>query len=177
MPLFRKKEKVPEIIDYVWISREAKLMGLLQFHREQPEKRLVAWSEQTKTQVQEFFTQQTGQSPEILRATKMLPSRMEGQSFLFLEHHLFYSKEIQLLRSWNVQKVLFLNAIDDPVFHSIDSDRILHLLKTMGIKEDEYLQHRMITASIQRAQKSGEKKGTIDIPEELEDWFGSFGYH
>jgi hypothetical protein len=177
MPLFRKKEKTPEVIDYVWISQEAKLKGMLQLHRDQPEKRLVVWSEQTKTQVQDFFTQQTGKSPEVLQAHKMLPYRMEGQSFLFLEHHLFFSKEMQLLRSWKIEEALFLNAIDDPFFHSFNAERILRLLQAMGINEDEYLQHRMITTSIQRAQKSAEKKGTINIPKEIEDWFASFGYH
>jgi preprotein translocase subunit SecA len=69
------------------------------------------------------------------------------------------------------QKITFFNGLDDPIFIPFGAERIQKLMVSMGLKEDEPVEHKMITTSIDNAQKKVmEKKmniSRIDSREEM----------
>ncbi|MCC6542262.1 MAG: preprotein translocase subunit SecA [Flavobacteriales bacterium] len=51
----------------------------------------------------------------------------------------------------------FYVSLEDDLMRLFNSERIAKLMDTMGLKEGEVIQHRMVTASIERAQKKVEE--------------------
>jgi preprotein translocase subunit SecA len=51
----------------------------------------------------------------------------------------------------------FYVSLEDDLMRLFNSERISKLMDTMGLKEGEVIQHRMVTASIERAQKKVEE--------------------
>ncbi|MEQ6119984.1 hypothetical protein [Reichenbachiella sp. MALMAid0571] len=47
----------------------------------------------------------------------------------------------------------FYTSIDSPILRMFGADRIIQLLKTMGMEENEMIEHSMVTKSILRAQE------------------------
>jgi len=47
---------------------------------------------------------------------------------------------------------IFYNGIDDPVFVPFGNEKLASLMIKLGIKEDEAIEHPMVTKSIERAQ-------------------------
>lgn len=169
--LFRKKENVPVITDQVWMTQAAKIQGCLELLRKQPDLTLVAWSQVTKDLFQKNIRDK-GIYHEVILVSETLPARMRNRDICFLEHHLFYRKEIELLQSWKCEKVLFLNSVEDPVFILSGSDRIVQLMEKMGMKEEEVLEHSMISKSIQRVQQKLEKESSLPaMPAAVKTWW------
>ncbi len=169
--LFKKKEKGPTIIDKIWINQAAKERGFLQIVKERSNLTLIAWSSLTYDRFQQLL-QENGLSTEIMLAHSTLPSRMQGREICFLEHHLFHHKEAALLQSWKCEEALFLNSLSDPVFYISNADRIVALMERMGHKEDEIIEHPMVSKSIVRAQQKFEKDGgSSEMPEEVKEWW------
>jgi preprotein translocase subunit SecA len=58
--------------------------------------------------------------------------------------------------------VVVYSSLDEPFFIHIGSEKISQLIETLGMKENEILQHAMISTSIERMQKKLEEKITIE---------------
>ena len=160
--LFKKKEQGPTITDKIWMSQAAKEQACIVMAKENSGLTFVAWSGLTYDRFQKLLNEEQQLNAEIMLAYDALPSRMRGKTIVFLEHHFYRQKEIDLLESFNCEEALFLNSLDDPVFLLFQSDRIKTMLQRMDHDENEPLQHAMITKSIGRAQ---EKIATTGLPE------------
>ena len=169
--LFKKKEQGPVIIDKIWINQAAKERGCLQLVKERPHLTLIAWSSITCDRFQQLLHEGNGLSTEIITACSAMPSRMHGKEVCFLEHHLFHHKEVALLQSWKCEEALFLNSLEDPVFHSLNPERIVAMMEKMGHQEDEIIEHPMVSKSIKRAQEKMEKDGLVAMPEGVKEWW------
>ncbi|HYG51849.1 MAG TPA: hypothetical protein VD905_13150 [Flavobacteriales bacterium] len=69
---------------------------------------------------------------------------------LFAEQNVLLEMEVT---GYANPTVTFYNGLDDPIFMLFGAERIQHLMKTMGLKEDEPVEHSMITKSMDRAQR------------------------
>ena len=168
--LFKKKEKGPVIEDKIWMNKTSKLKGCADMVRKKPSLILIAWLEQTKEEVQNYLSQEHGLSPTIELAGMLIPSRMSGKEMCFLEHHPLFSKEQTLLNTLKCEKMLFLNSLEDAVFYHSKPERIMELMQRMGMKEDELIEHAMVSKSISRAQQKFDKDGIGNLPEKYGDW-------
>jgi preprotein translocase subunit SecA len=54
---------------------------------------------------------------------------------------------------YDTGKVIFFNGLDDPIFIPFGAERIQKLMISMGMSEDEPIEHAMISKSIDRAQQ------------------------
>lgn len=50
------------------------------------------------------------------------------------------------------QKILFFNSLEDSIFVLFGGDRMKKMMITMGMKEDEAIEHRAVTTSLKNAQ-------------------------
>jgi hypothetical protein len=55
-------------------------------------------------------------------------------------------------------RVVCFNAITDPVFLPFNPGRLLKMMQTLGVKEHEAIEHKMVTDSIHRAQQKITRK-------------------
>ncbi|MEO1260766.1 MAG: hypothetical protein AAFZ15_18350 [Bacteroidota bacterium] len=168
--LLKKKEQGPVIDDKTWMNQTGKLKGCAALLKEHPAYTLVAWLLRTKEEAAAYLFREYGLSPVIETATSVMPSRIQGKEICFLEHHPQLGKELNLLKSWKCEKVLFLNSLEDAVFYHSKPERIIELMQRLGHQENEVIQHPMVTKSIRRAQQKFDKEGIKDLPKKYGEW-------
>lgn len=151
--LFKKAPKGPSVNVRVWINQAAKEKALIRLAQAEKTFIFIAWSEVTCQHFQEVFRKQNIVN-EVMSANDILPSRMTGKNFVFIERHYDHLKEIKLLESMKATDVLVHVALSDPLISAFDSDRIQKLLESMGHNKDEYIEHKMINKSIERAMEN-----------------------
>ena len=73
-----------------------------------------------------------------------------------------------------LKEAIFVISLDDPLLWMFNSDKIKKVMISMNHKEDEVIEHKMITKSIERALKKLDKEGLPeDCTNELRDWYES----
>jgi hypothetical protein len=63
-----------------------------------------------------------------------------------------HSKEFTLAKQFNLQKVIVYSTMDEALFKHFGSDKMLPLIKLLGIKEDEAIEHSFVSKSIIKGQ-------------------------
>lgn len=168
--LFKSKASAVKIVDMVWMSEDAKLNGSLKLLLDFPEATVISWFSDTQTKFRQFFLEK-GIQKEV-KVARTISSALLSDQIIFLEHYPLKSKEISLMQNWDVKKVIVLNSLDEPLFENFGSERIIGLMKTLGVKDDEAIENSMITSSIENAQEKLEKKVTFDnAANSSKEWF------
>jgi hypothetical protein len=155
--LFGKKDQLPKTKDFVWISQTEKLQGLLSLLSNHPDATILAWFSETKS-VFENFLAVHGKNIDIKIAGKNPVNNQTENTIIFLEHYPLRSTETTYMQNWIVKNVIVINALDEPLFETFGSTRIIQMMKTMGLKANEFLEHPFITKSIENAQHKLEKR-------------------
>ncbi|HEY6160003.1 MAG TPA: hypothetical protein VI112_02240, partial [Bacteroidia bacterium] len=98
---------------------------------------------------------------------------------VFAEHYPLSSTEDAVLSgienifgedAGNVQ-VRFYTALDEPMMKIFGADKIIDLVKKMGMKDDEAITHAMVTKSIHNAQEKLNSKVTAEVKcNSAEEW-------
>lgn len=148
--LFKKKEPSINIINKVWMNENAKWNACLQLLAENPNLQFVAWFEDTRKKLNELLEQHNHQHKVIIYRQTIGSQKL---NYIFVEHYLLYSKEIELFKQLELNEVTILNSLDEPLFIQFGGERIAPLLQKMGLQADEVIEHNMITLSIKRAQE------------------------
>ena len=183
---FKKK---PELVckDYIWKNENTKYNALMK-HLQQCEKSVfVYYFEDTRAEAEKHLnTAHLNFSTEshtfagkvwLLSANNLLHlSALENRSVFFAEHHPSYSHEqsikTHLLNNLAVRELIFYTSFEDKLLQMFGSERILQLMEKMGMKDDESIQHSMISTSLERAQQRiDEKIGMYSDTRMRKDWF------
>jgi hypothetical protein len=75
--------------------------------------------------------------------------------FLFAGHYPLPTKEnniIEKLSSYPSAEITFCSSIDDPSFEPFGADRIVVILDQLGLKEDECIEHAMVSKAMANAR-------------------------
>jgi len=62
----------------------------------------------------------------------------------------------------NLQTVKVLSSLDEPVFQQFGADKIIQVMQQLGMKEEESIEHKMVTNAIRNMQEKMEKKIQLD---------------
>jgi hypothetical protein len=77
--------------------------------------------------------------------------------FLFAGHYPLPAKENKIIEklssSYPQGAITFCSAIDDPSFEPFGADRIMSVLDQMGLKEDECIEHAMVSKAMANAER------------------------
>ena len=97
-------------------------------------------------------------------------------TFYFAGHYPLPSKEkpvVQKLASaFPKSEVIFCSSLDDPSFSIFGSDRMVDLLDKLGMKEDEAIEHALVTKAMENAREKVEHSVRSEITTSSEeDWF------
>ncbi len=92
-----------------------------------------------------------------------------------LELHPIYSTNripLEAATKAGLKELTYFTGLDEGVMALFGSERMIHLMETLGLKEDEAVEHSMVTKSIEKAQQKLEAKITapIDVKSSSEEW-------
>jgi len=170
--LFRKGNKLPKIKDLVWKNQAAKFNGCLKLIEQYPDALWISWFNETQNSFNQFIGNKNGIKIEIQMAKSVMPFMVENKRVFFLEHYPLRTTEENLMQDWNPIEITVLNALDEPLFEQFGGDRIVGLMEKMGMLEDEFLEHSMISSSIKNAQEKLQQKITVEnSTNSSKDWF------
>jgi len=170
---FKKNPQGPSITVRVWINQAEKEIACIKMAKDDPAFVFIAWSQVTCKLFLELFRKH-GIPNEVLLSRLVFPSRVEGGKYLLLERHYDHDKEIEFLEYLKAEDVLAYVSLSDPLMSSFDANRIQKVMQSMGHQEGEYIEHKMIDKSIERAMKKIKEDGlTEDLPERVREWVES----
>jgi hypothetical protein len=91
------------------------------------------------------------------------------------EHHPIFARDnhvIEVSERLHCQpEVCFHIGLDDPLLKSFGGEKLVELMKRLGVDESESISHQLVTSAIRNSQKKIEKKVPRDLQaESIEDW-------
>ncbi len=156
--LFKKKNQGASVTDIVIITETAKWNNLLSKWKENPETVFICWFEESYNCISDFFSQNGADAGNIVIAREVSSHQLNGKTVLFAEHYPLKTKEEELYGKLNLQAVTVWSALEEPLFKAFGGERIIELMKKLGMDENEPIQHPMISNAITNAQQKIEKK-------------------
>ncbi|MBK7653209.1 MAG: hypothetical protein IPJ20_24235 [Flammeovirgaceae bacterium] len=97
-------------------------------------------------------------------------------SFFFVGHYPLPAKENSLIQKLDTTfpqcPITFCSSLDDPCFEAFGSKNIIGMMEKMGMKEDEVIEHAMVSAAMKRAREKVAESITKEISAHSEaEWF------
>lgn len=186
--LFKSKKKEIITKDFIYKNEAVKYKSMLQHLKDQEKSVLIYYFEDTKNAIQEVLnTAPINYSTDVnsfvtkvwlINANTILnKSDIGNRTIFFAEHHPSFSRENEikqhLLEIEGIKEVIFYTSFEDKLLQLFGSERILQLMEKMGFKDDEVIEHTMISTSIERAQKRIDEKLSIhnNNTRQRKDWF------
>jgi len=170
MGLFKRKESI-KIKDKIWMKKEAKLQGIISEWQKDPGTIFIFWFDDSLREVESIFTKQTNNSPILITAREATAQYAAGKKIIIGEHYPLQQKENDLFQKLKLGVAEIWSSLDEPLFKRFGSDKIIEIMKQLGMKEDQVIEHPMISKAIQNAQAKISKKNLMDsLSVSQSDW-------
>ncbi len=154
--LFGKKEdsnNTHTFTDRAYINAEGKRNGCLKLAKEQPATVFIAWFSDTAKEYKDFFVKNGIDEARVMEVRYLHAAKLENKTAVFLEHYPLHEKEMDLVANWEQKQIIVFNSLDEALFKHFGSDKMIPLMKMLGMKEDEPIEHNYVTQSITRGQQ------------------------
>lgn len=172
--LFGKKDDGADnhvFVDRAYASSAAKMKACVELAKEEPNSLFICWFPETANTFKDFFRRQGLDENLIVDTHHLHASKLIGKTPVFTEHYPLHSKEIDLIKNWDAKKIVVYSALDEPLFRHFGSDKIIPMMKMLGMKEDEVIEHKLVTKSIMNGQeKLAEKVDLEQSANSQEEW-------
>jgi hypothetical protein len=158
----KNKKSETKVKDIIWISSEAKWRGLEELWKKDPNTVFVFWFDETLDEARSKI------DPFMIDKIQFAPARevnhhlIPAKPVIFGEHYPLQKKEQELFQQLQLKEVKVLSSLDEPLFKRFGADKIIQLMRQMGMKETDSVENQMITNAIKNAQQKLEKQVTID---------------
>jgi hypothetical protein len=154
---FSSKPRGPVAKDLVWINTAAKQEGFKSILQKHPDAIVAAWFNDTIQSFQEYLHKEK-LNTTIRPARQIVSPQVENKTVILLEHYPLHDKEEQLWQSWKSSSLYILNSLDEPLFAAFGGERIVDIMRKMGMQENESVEHALISKSLRNAQEKIRKK-------------------
>lgn len=154
--LFGKKEDNPAdhiFTDRAYVSTAAKMNACMELAKKEPDHLFIGWFADTVRKFKEFFMQHGIDESRVTEARYIHTPMLQNKIPVFVEHHPFHAKEMELIKNWGAGNIIVFSALDEPLFKHFGSDKVIPLMKIMGMKEDDAIEHSMVSKSIIKGQE------------------------
>lgn len=154
--LFGKKDSEDDnhvFTDRAFVNTEAKMKACTDLALEQPDSIFIAWFDETTEHFKTRFKELGIDEDRIQIARYLNNNLLKDKTPVFVEHYPLHQKELDLIKNWSTEKIIVYSALDEPLFKHFGSDKLIPLMKMMGMKENEVIEHSMVTKSIIKGQE------------------------
>ncbi len=170
--IFKKKDSLPNTKDLIWKNKIFKYNACINLLQNNPDAVWICWFNESKKEFLEHQGFPNINRPEVKMAKTIQPYNVEGKTVFFLEHYPINSEEENLIQHWNAKEIFILNALDEPLFKQFGGDNVIGIMEKLGMRDDEHIEHSMISKSIKNAQKKIQEKVTIEsTANSAAEWF------
>jgi hypothetical protein len=160
--LFKKKEGSVKVKDVIWMNSEAKWNGVVDLWKKDENTIFVFWFDESLREAQKALSQQINGNINLVTAGEIRFRHVENKTVVFAEHYPLKKKEEELFQNLRLEEVRILSSLDEPLFKRFGSDKIIQLMKQMGISEKQSVEHNLITKAIHNAQEKMESKVSVE---------------
>ena len=112
------------------------------------------------------------------RMKQLALPEIKNQEVLFIvaEHHPLPECDEALLSFMSnlpcPSRIHFHSALDEPLLKMFGAERVLDILKHLGLDERQYISHPLISSAIEKAQKRIKDKATgSQRVDSMDEWF------
>ncbi|MGB4843599.1 MAG: hypothetical protein WBP16_03980 [Ferruginibacter sp.] len=154
--LFGKKDADDDnhvFTDRAYVNSTAKMSACAALAKTEPDTIFICWFDETVEKFKVFFGSQGIDESRVIIARYLNAHLLQTKTPVFTEHYPLHTKELELIKDWTVEKIIVYSAMDEPLFKHFGSDKLIPLMKIMGMKEDEVIEHSMVTKSILKGQE------------------------
>src|SRR5213075_2518178 len=144
----KKKEAGTNVKDIIWISTEGKWKGLIELWKKDNDSIFIFWFDESLRQAESFLARHSIANLNFISAREVHRHLTENKPVVFAEHFPLKKKEEELFQDLGLAEVKILSALDEPLFKRLGSDKIINMMKQLGMNETESIQHTMITNAI-----------------------------
>ncbi len=172
--LFGKKEEKDEaavFVDRAYVSTAAKMNACAELAQKESDRLFICWFADTAVKFKEFFRQQGLDENMVTETHHLHGSKLQNKKPVFVEHYPLHTKELELIKHWDATNIIVYSALDEPLFKHFGSDKIIPLMKMMGMKEDEMIENNLVSKSILKGQQKIAEQVSFDQSAgSQEDW-------
>jgi len=165
--LFGKKEHNENesfFIDRTFISSSAKMNACILLAKQEPQTIFICWFPDTLKIFKTAFQQASLIDDRIIDAKNVSSGMLANKTPVFTEHYPLQAKELALIEHWNRQQILVYSAMDEALFLHFGSEKMLPLIKLLGMKENEVIEHPFVTKSIIKGQHKIAEQVLVELP-------------
>ena len=170
--LFKNQESKPLIKDLVWFNNEGKKKGFLNLMAQNPDAICIAWFDDT-VEAYSHLMQEKGITGKTIYSFREVNSFItETRMVIFLEHYPLIQKETALIQNWKTKEIIFLNAMDEPLFLAFGGKNISSVAIKSGLREDEAIEHPLVSKALTHArEKMASKIQNETVANSSAQWF------
>jgi hypothetical protein len=172
--LFGKKDDGAEdhvFVDRAYVTTVAKMNACVELAKKEPDHLFICWFADTAVKFKEFFRQQGLDEGMVTETHHLHTSKLQNKIPVFVEHYPLHTKETELIKNWDAKNIVVYSAMDEPLFKHFGSEKLIPLMKMLGMKEDEVIEHSMVSKSIIKGQeKIAEQVSIEQSAGSQEDW-------
>jgi hypothetical protein len=150
--------------DQVYLTTAGKITACLQLAKVNPDCIFIAWFAETAATFEKFFTYYNIDRTRIILANENDSHLLQSHQPVFLEHYPLNAKELSLAADWQLTGISVFSSMDEPLFKHFGSDKMVPLIKLLGFKESEAIEHSYVTESIIKGQNKIAAKVLVDQP-------------
>jgi hypothetical protein len=160
--LFQSEKGKPKVSDKVFMNRQAKWNYCQKILAKEPRTIFIGWFDDTIAELENFFVQSTSSPPIILNARTTHKAQIEELPIIFVEHHPMKTKEELAFQQFGLKKVIVLTSLDEPLVKMFGGEKLIDIMQKLGMKEDEVIEHKMVSQSITNAQNKIEERMNVE---------------
>jgi hypothetical protein len=146
--LFHNNDNELKVIDKVFMYKQSKWNYCRKLLSENAKIIFIGWFDETISELETQVGQNT-----VLNARTIHRSQIDGSTVIFIEHHPMKSKEETIFKQLELKEVIVLTALDEPLLKMFGGERLITIMQDLGMKEDEIIEHKMVSQSIATAQE------------------------
>lgn len=175
--LFGRRPRAKRDEDRVWLTRDAKLSGLLAAAAQGAS--VIAHFPETRRTLQ-ALARERGQGLEVRLAAGLAPPLSPKPELLVVvaERHPLREHD-QRVAAWAdaaAGRIGFHVSLEDPLLAVFVGEQLRPLLEKLGMTADAPLESGMVSRSIEKAQERVKRQATTDLPaDSAEGWLQANG--
>ena len=183
---FFKRKKEIIIKDFVWKNEDVKYNALVKQLQQQEKFVLLYYFEDTKQIIETILTNAAvsfsttasiASNVWLMKADSILHKlSLDNRIIIFVEHHPSFTEEqtitTHLSEQLAIAEITFYISFEDELLKLFGATKILELMDKLGYKDDEAIEHQMVSKSIQNAQQKIDEQ--VKFPSNSrnrKDWF------